>query len=284
MDTKEKKYSFRLKTHEAHTIKMLFDVLNHIIKTNAVLSINSTGVSCVLMDEEKRSFFSCLLEKDKFNTFFFDKEIDLTLDLATSVKMMKHIKKKDTLVITRYRDKPEFLEFKIKTEKSKSEHTSFIACSQVALLPKFIPCTNYGKYISVSSSDFYKNSKGICSSGNNIEIRSTSLRRLEFFCEDMLKKVTFPDSDSDTESEEKSYGENIYSQHFPSSYIIKIAKLVNLTPKNNIKIYLRDKNNKVNSDVYFCIKLHVGNLGMAEFQLQSNEQVENLNEQDSAEE
>lgn len=285
MDTKEKKYSFRLKTHEGHTLKMLFEVLNHIIKTNCTLELSDGGIDISLMDDEKRSIFHGVLDKDKFNSYYIEKPMNITLDLSTTIRMMKHIKKKDTLFITRYRDKENQLEFKVKTDnKSKSEHVSYISISDTIMLKKIVFPDNYGKCISISSGEFYKNCKSICSAGNLIQVKSDRLNKLEFYCEEnstLNKKVLFHDSDSESED---SKNPDFYDHKFPSSYVLKIAKLVNLTPKNDIKVYIRDKMNKVNDDLGLCIKLNIGNLGMAEFQLLSEEQFEDLRLDDDEDE
>ena len=272
MAQKEKKYSFRMKVHEGHTLKLLMEVLTHIIKTSVIFSLHENGIDIPVSDSEDRSFFKGFLDKNKFNSYYIAQPMNINLDLSSTIKKMKHIKKKDILLITRYRDKPDQLEFKVKVDKSKSEHISYISINDTILLKKFIFPDIYGRPISILASDFYKNCKSICSSENIIKIFSKRVNRIELLCEDSEKKTIFDDADSDSEYDEK--GVDLYEQSFPASYILKIAKLVNLTPKNDVKIFLRDLNNKVNPELCLCIKLNIGTLGSAEFLLKSDEQLD----------
>ena len=91
-------YLFRAKTNEGFLFKVLTEILVTNIKTCCFL-LNSESISLRMTDNLKKVLIDLKLESDKFQIYKFemDQKKMIGLNLTHLYKMLKSVKKKDTV-------------------------------------------------------------------------------------------------------------------------------------------------------------------------------------------
>ena len=91
---------FTCKTNEAHVIKCISELLQNNIK-NTSFEIDETGIKLKMTDSNKKILIDLELYSEFFSLykFNFPKKIYLGLNQSHFYKMLKTIKKKDSIVL-----------------------------------------------------------------------------------------------------------------------------------------------------------------------------------------
>ena len=91
---------FYCKTTEGYIIKVLSELLQNNIK-NGCFIVNEKGMSFRMTDSNRRILIDVKLSADKFSSFKYNqsRQISIGLNLSHFYKMLKNVKKKDSLVL-----------------------------------------------------------------------------------------------------------------------------------------------------------------------------------------
>lgn len=228
---------FKAKTHCAYTIKILGELLQNNIKT-ACFEIDDTGIKLCMMDHHRTILIKVTLESDNFTFYKFrSKEtLFLGINLNHFHKMLKSIKKKDSLELFINSDHPNDLGIKVIPKENNRITTSYIKIQRIQTIDIDIPC-GYNKPIIVSSSEYQKMCKDMAHMGNFINVVSRNFH-IKFFCNAggvMKRLVEFGemgDSDDDEENEENILE---YDADFDIDQLSRITKMAGFC--SNIQIY-----------------------------------------------
>ena len=244
---------FKAQTSEGYTIKVLADLLQNNIKT-ACLKVDSDAMKLSMFDSHRRVCFSFELYAEQFQIYKFKppNSLFLGLNLGHFYKMIKSIKKKDSIVIFIDAENPTDLGIKVVPKENNRVTTSYIKIQNIQNVDVQLP-TGYGNPIIVPSNEYQKMVKdmGAISTSVRVVARRYSI---QFSCDAgrvYSREVSFGefdvDSDSDEEDDEIRYDDTFYTEQL--SRIVKIAGL-----GHNIQVFV-DKTQPL------LFKTNVGTLG-----------------------
>ena len=256
---------FKTKTSEAYHIKIMAELLSNNLKT-AHLEIDEKGIKLCQMDLNRRILIKMDLYSENFETYKFQKnkpKIYLGLNLNHFHKMLRSIKKKDSLQLYIDDDSPADLVIRVIPKEQNRVTNSYIKIQTVQEIEINVPA-DYDKPIILSSSEFQKMIKDLGNIGSTINIRATNYR-IQFGCDagGVLKRtVDFGETvDSDDEADQE-----IYNQTFLADQLARITKMAGLdTPSPRLKIF---------PGYPLLFKSNVGNLGEISIYIKSKEQQE----------
>ena len=113
----ETEYLFKCKTNEAYVLKILMELLHHTVKL-ACFQISPTGIYLRMMDSNQKLLIDCELKSENFSLFYFNKTIEnQTINIGVNLnhfyKMLKSIKKRDSVCLYIEAGKPPTWGFKL---------------------------------------------------------------------------------------------------------------------------------------------------------------------------
>lgn len=255
---------FKCKSNEAYCIKILAELLSNNIKTGCFV-IDDTGIYLRMMDHHRSILIDLNLNANNFQVYKFNsKKIYLGINLNHFHKMLKSIKKKDSIELFITEDAPNDLGIKVIPKENNRVTTSYIKIQNVQNLDINIP-TGYSKPIIVSSSEYQKLVKEMSSIGSTLKVLSKNYS-IEFSCNagGILKRTVqfgeiFDDDATDKDSSE-------YEQEFVTDQLCRITKLSGLS--NNMQIF-------PGKPLLFTSS--VGSLGKISIYIKSKEQIDSEN-------
>jgi proliferating cell nuclear antigen PCNA len=253
---------FKAKSHEAYCIKILAELLSNNIKTGCFV-LDEKGISLCMMDHHRSILIDLILHAENFALYKFslNKKLYLGINLNHFHKMLKSIKKKDSIEL--FIDDKNITELAIKVIPKENNRitTSFIKIQNVQNLEISIP-TGYNKPIIVTSADYQKLVKEMSNIGNTLKVTSKNFQ-IEFSCNagGILKRtVQFGEVDDDDETDESSVE---FSQEFITEQLSRITKLSGLS--NTLQIF-------PGKPLLFVST--IGSLGKISIYIKSKEQIE----------
>lgn len=262
---------FKCKTGEAYQIKVLAELLTNNLKTGC-FEINEDGISLRMFDNPRKTLVDLNLLAENFSLFKFksDKKISVGLNLNFFHRVLKSIKKKDSLQL--FIDSDDLTELGIKTIPKENTRitTSGIKIQNIQNLDADLP-VGYGKPVIVPSPDFQKMCKELSSIGStNIRVESHG-NCIDFVADadDILKrKVRLGESDdSDAEDEQKqTKKDNFYQATFTTDQFTRINKISGLS--NTLQIF------PGTSNLPLLFRANVGSLGKISVYIKSKELVD----------
>ena len=237
---------FKAKTHNAYIIKILAELLQNNIKT-ACFEVNKSGIDLCMMDSQHNILIKLILEGDKFSTYIFNatEKLYLGINLNHFHKILKSIKKKDSISLFINSDNMSELGIKVIPKENKRITTSFITIQNIQSLDIDIP-SGYGKSIVIPSSEYNKMCKDISTIGNSIFIKTykSKITFLSTSAGVIKRNVEFGEDSSDSDSEEKEE----YNQEFRTEQLYRVSKISGLS--SSIQIF-------TTSDLPFLIKSEI---------------------------
>ena len=250
---------FKCKSNEAYCIKILAELLSNNIKTGCFV-LDDTGIYLRMMDHHRSILIDLSLNANNFQVYKFNsKKIYLGINLNHFHKMLKSIKKKDSIELFIDENAPNDLGIKVIPKENNRVTTSYIKIQNVQNLDINIP-TGYSKPIIVSSSEYQTLVKEMSSIGNTLKVLSKNYS-IEFSCNagGILKRtVQFGEIDED---EDKDATE--YEQEFVTDQLCRITKLSGLS--TNMQIF-------PGKPLLFTSS--VGSLGKISIYIKSKEQID----------
>jgi proliferating cell nuclear antigen PCNA len=181
--------SFKCKTGEAYQIKVLAELLTNNIK-NGCFNVNDEGLSLRMSDQPRKTLVDLDLYSDNFSRYKFKNETNICLGLNLNHfhKMLKSIKKKDSLELFINSKSPNDLGIKTIPKENTRVTTSEIKIQKIQNVELDLP-VGYGKPVVIPSPDFQKMCKELSSIGSaNIKIVASD-NCIDFFADadDILK-------------------------------------------------------------------------------------------------
>lgn len=263
----KRKYLVRCKTNEAFTIKVLIDCLNKCIDSSACFVFNKDKITLNGMDKAENILcYVCLESKNFVNYVCNVKQLNVGISITHLYKMIKAIKRKDSLIIYIAEDKPEELVLIIERDQNQIKTDFKILNIQPCSIE---PPSEKGEYydpILCSSKEFQNMAKSIDIS-KEIEV-NVKHHQIEFLAkgleETYSRQVIFGEKDEDNHY--------TYSQMFSRNYISKLTKLEGLD--TDIRISCKE-------DLPLKLDLKIGKLGNICIYIKSIEQVNEENDDEN---
>lgn len=259
---------FKAKTHCAYTIKILAELLQNNIKT-ACFELDADGIKLSMMDHHETILIQLSLESENFSLYKFklkEKKF-LGINLNHFHKMLKSIKKKDSLQLFINDEFPNDLGIKVIPKENNRITTSFIKIQEKQNISIEVP-TGYHKPVIVPSSEYQKMCKDMAHIGNIIRVTSKNFH-IKFICNAggvMKRNVEFGEmSDSDDNDDDDEFKVDEYVDDFDTDQLSRITKMAGLA--SNIQIYPKRKKP-------LLFKSSVGSLGKISIYIKSKDQIE----------
>jgi proliferating cell nuclear antigen len=261
---------FKAKTHCAYTIKILAELLQNNIKT-ACLEIEESGVKLCMMDHHRTILIEFSLESENFTLYKFKAKdkLFLGINLNHFHKMLKSIKKKDSMQLFINDDSPNDLGIKVIPKENNRITTSFVTIQEIQTIDIDIP-DGYGKPIIVPSSEYQKMCKDMAHIGSSINVVAKNFH-IKFLCNAggvMKRHVEFGEMGDSDEEEEEEENSVEYNQDFDTDQLSRITKIAGLS--TNIQIY--PKKGKP-----LLFKSAIGSLGKISIYIKSKDLIEKEN-------
>ncbi len=265
--------SLIIKSREGYTFKVLVELLQRYIRDGCFI-IDKKGICLTGKDTktEKGTKLICInLPRTNFLKYKCSGEpLNIGLNMVHFYRMLKSIKKKDTLTLFIKNDDPLNLYIQIHQngEEENKAAVKSIKITQVRPLNHDIPM-GYEYPIIATSKEFQK-IKTLNKISKVMQVTAKS-GKIEFFCdkEDVYTcKVPFGDIDEENENENndndnENYVEE-YKQTFDAEQILDIVKMANMS--STIQIY-------ASQELPLHFKMNVGSLGTVELYIKSRENI-----------
>ena len=262
--------TFKCKTGEAYHIKVLAELLTNNLK-NGCFDVNDEGIGLRMFDTPRHTLVDLNLHSENFSLYKFksDDKFCLGLNLNHFHKMLKSIKKKDSLQLFIDSDRPNELGIKTIPKENTRVTTSGIKIQNIQNLNSDGPI-GYGKPVIVPSSDFQKMCKELSSIGStNIRVEARDFH-IDFVADadDTLKRrVRLGESDdSDNDDDDETDSCTFYDATFTTDQFLRINKIAGLG--TTMQIFPGSK------DLPLLFRSSVGSLGKISVYIKSKELLE----------
>jgi proliferating cell nuclear antigen PCNA len=258
---------FKAKTHNAYIIKILAELLQNNIKT-ACFEIDEDGIQLCMMDHHRTILIQVSLESENFTLYKFKakKKLFLGINLNHFHKMLKSIKKKDSMKLFINDDSPNDLGIKVIPKENNRVTTSFVTIQEIQTIDINIP-EGYDKPIIVPSSEYQKMCKDMVHIGSVINVIAKDFH-IKFLCNAggvMKRHVEFGEMGDSDDEEEEDKNVTEYNQDFDTEQLSRITKMAGLS--TNIQIYPKQ-------GLPMLFKSSIGSLGKISIYIKSKDLIE----------
>lgn len=254
---------FRAKTSQAYCWKLLAVLFQNNIRT-ACFEITQEGIKLRMMDTHRYVLIDMDLLADNFDKFLYTgvNPMFLGINMPHFHKMLKCIKKKDSIELYVDNEYPDDLNIKVIPPKDNNRITiSTIKIQNIQNIRVDVP-DNYGKPVIVPSSEYSKMCKDLVNIGNVISVihKGNSIRFLCDASSIYTRQVLFGDNDDDDMILYKEC-----KQDFDTDKLTKITNMSGLS--NNIQIFAKE-------GAPLLFKTSVGSLGKLSIYIKSRDMIE----------
>lgn len=253
---------FSCKTTEAFQIKVLSELMTHNMK-NGWFEFSPSGISSKMFDQARITLIDLNLQAENFISYHCSDTLNIGFNLGHFHKMMKLVKKKDSLQLIIPDNNQSQLDIKTIPKESTKLTTSSIRFYNMSRLDIDLP-TGYEKPVLVQSQDFQKMCKELLISP---KIIVESYRYYIDFIADadgiMKRKIRLGEQSDQPDTNP------IYKATFTSDQFSRIIKLSGLS--QTIQIYT-GTNGRLDMPLLF--KTNVGTLGKISVYIKSKEMLE----------
>lgn len=259
---------FKAKTSDAHSIKILIELLQNNLQTGS-FKLSSSGISLSMPNSNNSMGVVLELDASKFNIyeFRFKKERYIGVNLNHFHDVIRNTKKNDSILFTITADNENMLWAKIYPKDTGCRTRDFNILLSVPQTYELDLPDDYEHSIIANSTDFQKGCKEIAKIDNNIIISSKTYSfRMHG------KKVTHGIGSTFGEEEDDDEEDEEYEQTFVSNNLLKICKISGL--HKSMQVYIKRDNP-------LLIKSLIGSIGEISIYIKSNECM--TNESDSIE-
>lgn len=252
---------FRARTNEGYLFKVLSELLIQNIQRSCFV-LNDESISLRMTDNLKKTLIDINLDSHNFQIYKskFNSNKMIGINLNHLYKMLKSVKKKDTVELFILNDNNNNLGIKIIPKDNTRITTSYIKIQNIQNINIDIPFT-YNKPIIIPSNDYQKMIKDMISIGNIIKIESY---------ETIIKFICIADGVYSREVEfgifdNEDSNELLSSEEFYCEQLHKIIKMSGLD--NKLYIYISPKNP-------LKISCNIGSIGKLNIYLKSISQLQ----------
>jgi len=159
---------FQAKTFEGHNIKIMIELLQHIVKV-ACIEITTEGMFFKMMDSERKICVDIKLDRDNFNTYFITETKFLGINLSHFYQILRQIKKKDTITLSIDDQTPSKLNIIIDPQEQLRITRSSIYIQSIQNID-IQKLEGYGKSVIISASEYQRNIKDMANINSNITL------------------------------------------------------------------------------------------------------------------
>lgn len=256
---------FSAKTQDAYCIKLLGELLQNNIRT-ACFELDQKGIKLTMMDTHRHMLIDLVLDCENFSIYKFKQEKTyIGINLNHLHKMLKNIKKKDSLTLFIDSDNPDDLGIRVYPKENTRVTTSYIKIQSIQNVKIPLP-TGYDKPVIVHSSEFQKTAKDLNNIGNIIKVVSKGFH-IKFLCDAgsiYSREVIFGEI-QDEDDEEGNKDEYEYIEEFDTEKLTRITKISGLS--DTMQIYPKQ-------GLPLLFRSNVGSLGKISIYIKSKSQIE----------
>ena len=255
-------YMFKARTNEGFIFKVLTELLQNNIKVCCFV-INNEGMNLRMSDNLMKVLIDIHLSADKFQLYkykFHEKKM-IGLNLSHLHKMLKSVKKKDTVELFIASDSDNNFGIRVIPKENTRITTSYVKIQNIQNVSINLPVV-YDKSHIIASTDYQKMIKDMNSIGNVINVTNTE-HTITFKCiADSIysREVTYGNINDD-DTHDVLFEDNYYTE--------QLLKLVKISGLSN-KIYIHTK-----QDNPLYIKTNVGSIGVINIYIKSKDQINN---------
>jgi len=240
-------YLFFCKTSEGYIMKILAELLQNNIK-NGCFVVSKKGITLRMTDSNRKILIDFELIADNFAQFKCKANDNMSIGLNFShfYKMVKSIKKKDSVVFFIEEGKETELGIKVIPKEKNRITTSYVKIQNLQSLDIELP-QGYQHSIIVPSNEYMKMIKDLNNMGGNMISVSSTSSQVRFGCNSngvYSRDIIFGDEDHDDKE--------IRLQEFETEQLTRITKVAGLSTQ--IQIYQSE-------GLPILFKSNVGNLG-----------------------
>jgi proliferating cell nuclear antigen PCNA len=239
---------FFCKTTEGYIIKILAELLQNNIK-NGCFIVNKNGIMLRMTDSNRQILIDFDLVGDNFNQYKCKPDsMSIGLNFHHFYKMVKTIKKKDSVALFIEEGKESELGIRVIPKEKSRVTTSFLKIQNLQSLDIELP-QGYQTSIIVPSNEYVKMIKDLNNMGGNMISVTSTVGTIRFNCNSngvYSRDIVFGDADDD---EEQTITRN---QEFETEQLLRVTKIAGLNTQ--IQIYQ-------NSDLPILFKSNIGSLG-----------------------
>lgn len=253
---------FQAKTCEGYIIKILSELLQNVVRI-ACLEVSTEGITMRMTDSQHQILIDMKLLKENFNVFEYtpkepNHKLYLGINLGHLYKILKSIKKKDSIILSIDDTSPNVLHITVIPKEKNRVSKSTIHIQTIQHINIVLP-QGYTNPILVSSSDFQRTLKEMNMIGGSLSISmSKYLANISCFTQGIYsKEVSFGEID-----DEQPY---TYQDFFDIELFTRILKITGLN--KHIKLYSGDKHLPI------LLKSSVGTLGTIDIYIKSQDQI-----------
>ena len=258
-------FLFLAKTQEAHCIKTMVELLHHVVKIGCFI-ITPSSINLRMIDSNKKILIDCSLLGRNFSLFYFDntienEQLNCGVNLNHMFKMIRSIKKRDTIELYIRKDSPNELNLKLVPKDLSRVTISKLMIQNVHSLDVELP-NPYSNNILVNSIEFSKACKDLLSISPSLSIKAQKyFIKLHSDVHSIFSRTVILGNYNES-MEENHY---LYSEEFDNEFLSKILKISGLHQSINLCF---DENSPFN------IRSRVGSLGEISLFLKSKKQLE----------
>lgn len=238
--------SFYVKTSEGYIIKILAELLQNNIK-NGCFIVSKKGIIFRMTDSNRKILIDLELISDNFAQYKCKSTpMSIGLNFSHLYKMVKSIKKKDSIVLFIEEGKDTELGIKVIPKEKNRITTSYVKIQNLQSLDIELP-QGYHNSIIVPSGEYVKMIKDLNNMGGNMISISSTSSQVRFGCNAngvYSRNIVFGD-------DEDSVTENV-QQEFDTEQLTRITKIAGLSTQ--LQIYQ-------STDLPVLFKSNIGNLG-----------------------
>jgi proliferating cell nuclear antigen PCNA len=238
---------FNAKTTNGFVFKIIAELLNNNIKV-ACFEIDKDGIRLRMMDHNRTILIDLNLEAEKFTSYKYKSSEKMYIGITSTHlnKMLKMVKKQDSIQLSIMEDSPSLLELKILPKDSNRITTSKIKIQTVQNLDIALP-ENYGRPITINSGEFQKMCKGFFSKKIIVSSKNLTIN----FASDVGGVMTRETNFGDFEEDDEDDGDE-YNDEFDAEQLNKIAKITGLN--KTMRVFPKEGEP-------FLIKIEAGSIG-----------------------
>jgi proliferating cell nuclear antigen PCNA len=261
--------TFKCKTGEAYQIKILGELLTNNLK-HGCFDVNEDGITLRMFDQPRKTLVDMNLQSENFSLYKFKSEekFCLGLNLNHFHKMLKNIKKKDSLQLFISSENPNELGIKTIPKENTRVTTSGIKIQNIQYVDADIP-VGYGKPVIVPSPDFQKMCKELSSIGStNIRVKAKGFH-IDFIADAdgiLKRKVRLGESDDSDDEDIIHNTFTSYDATFTTDQFTRINKIAGLG--STMQIFTGS------NDLPLLFRSCVGSLGKISIYIKSKELVD----------
>lgn len=258
--------TFKCKTGEAYYIKVLAELLTNNLKTGC-FEVCNDGIKLRMFDHYRKTLVDLDLLAENFSlyNFKYNEKFFLGLNLNHFHKMLKSVKKKDSLQLFINTEIPTELGIKTIPRENTRITTSGIKIQTIQNLDIDCP-QGYGKPVIVLSAEFQKMCKDLSSIGSaNIKVIAKNFH-IEFIADadGILKRKVVFGEDENYDGEDSDGEDSVeYRATFATDQLSRITKLAGLS--STMQIF------PATSNLPLLFKSNVGSLGKIAIYIKSKE-------------